>query len=113
MRVELLTENNLVAIEPDTIRIGDVVDIPIWMDVWYGPIGLETDPCTFATFDRVIVLERGTKVSYGPTRRHRANDDKDILDLNGRTAYRGWLSKVKHTRRGLITYSTIEMSRDT
>lgn len=108
-----MTENNLVTIEPDTIRIGDVVDIPVWMDVWYGPIGLETDPCTFATFDRVIVLERGTKVSYGPIHRDHANDDEDTLDLNGRTAYRERLSRAEHTRRGQITYSYIEIKRDT
>lgn len=64
MRVEKLMENRLVTIEPDTISIGDIVDIPVWMDLWYGPVGLNVDPSTIATFDRVIVLERAIKVSY-------------------------------------------------
>lgn len=66
MRVEKLTDNRLVAVEPDTISIGDIVDIPVWMDLWYGPVGLNTDPSTIATFDRVIILENAIKVSRVP-----------------------------------------------
>lgn len=71
MRVEKLTENSLVTIEPDTISIGDIVDIPVWLDVWYGPADLNVDPSTIATFDRVIVLESTIKVSYRKTNRVR------------------------------------------
>lgn len=67
MRVEKLTENMLVTVEPDTISIGDIVDIPVWMDLWYGPVNVNMDPSTIATFDRVIILENTIKVSRGKT----------------------------------------------
>lgn len=77
-------EDRLETVEPDTISIGDIVDIPVWMDVWYGPVGLNTDPITFASFDRVIVTEKGIQVSNEQITSHKVNNSPVIIELKVR-----------------------------
>lgn len=58
-----MVDDRLVEVEPETIEAGDIVDIPVWMDMWFGGGGITVQPWTFVTFDRLVIVEKGTKVS--------------------------------------------------
>lgn len=59
--MEILNGDTLVEADTDAIEIGDIVDVPVWMDVWNGPADLNVDPWTLTSFDRLIIVEKKTK----------------------------------------------------
>lgn len=61
--MERLEGNRLETVDVSAIKIGDVVDIPVWIDIWYGPGDMNIQPWAFLSFDRVIIVENGYKVS--------------------------------------------------
>lgn len=63
LRVEMLKGDKLHRAEARSIEVGDIVDVPVWMDVWYGGGRMVVQPWTFVSFDRVIIVEKGEKVS--------------------------------------------------
>ncbi|EIM81562.1 uncharacterized protein STEHIDRAFT_114979 [Stereum hirsutum FP-91666 SS1] len=65
VRVEILTGDTLVEADTDAIEIGDIVDVPVWMDVWNGPADLNVDPWTLTSFDRLVIVEKKTKTGGG------------------------------------------------
>lgn len=56
IQVEKLIRDRLITTDVGTIKVGDIVDIPVWMDVWYGPGDINIHPWTFLSFDRMIIL---------------------------------------------------------
>lgn len=63
IRVETLEQDRLESADTRSIEVGDVVDVPVWMDVWYGGGGITVQPWTFMSFDRLIIVEKGKAVS--------------------------------------------------
>lgn len=61
IRVERLIANRLDTVDVDDIKAGDVVDVPVWMDLWYGPSDMRLQPWTFLSFDRLVILEGARK----------------------------------------------------
>lgn len=67
VKVERLVNNRLDMVDVDDIQIGDVVEVPVWLDIWYGPAGLSVQPWAIISFDRVVVLKKRSKVSTPKT----------------------------------------------
>lgn len=61
IRAEILREDRIESVDARDIKAGDIVDVPVWMDVWYGGGGIIVHPWTFMSFDRVVIVERGMK----------------------------------------------------
>lgn len=64
--VEELVGGRLNTVDADAIKDGDIVDIPVWMDVWYGPGDLKMPPWTILTFDRLVILREEAAKVRGP-----------------------------------------------
>lgn len=60
VRVELLQGQRLKGVAPCDVRPGDDVEIPIWINIWYPPAGLNIHPIPSPTFDRIVILSRGS-----------------------------------------------------
>lgn len=63
IKVETLKGDRLESADAQSIEVGDIVDVPVWMDVWYGGGGITVQPWTFMSFGRVIIVEKGKRVS--------------------------------------------------
>lgn len=55
--------DRLESVNVESIEAGDIVDVPAWMDVWYGKGSITVQSWTFMTFDRVVIVEKGRQVS--------------------------------------------------
>lgn len=81
-------------VDADTVKDGDIVDIPVWMDVWYGPADLKMPPWTILSFDRLVLLrEEAAKV--------RGSNVEQVIELNRNPCRRErvrWVARSRSIR---------------
>ena len=59
LRAEAIEGGQVRTVDIRDVRPGDLVDIPVWMDMWYP---LTNTPHTTLAFDRLVILRSAEDV---------------------------------------------------